>query len=112
VIMCTNRPNSLDPAIRRRAADIFYFNRPNEAQRYSVLNNILGELGLSENGIKEIVEITGLSGDRSYGFTYSDLIQRLIPTIVLDAYPTKAVSENRAIEIANSMLPTSPFKEN
>src|ERR1700730_1769869 len=37
VIMCTNRLNALDPAVRRRAADILTFARPDEAQRHAVL---------------------------------------------------------------------------
>jgi AAA+ superfamily predicted ATPase len=32
VVMCTNRLDALDPAVRRRAAVTFTFNRPNEAQ--------------------------------------------------------------------------------
>jgi SpoVK/Ycf46/Vps4 family AAA+-type ATPase len=112
VIMCTNRPNALDPAIKRRAADIFYFTRPNEEQRYSALYDPLTELGITEGDIKEIVKITGCRDEQNYGFTFSDLMQRLIPTIVLDAYPSKAVSADRAKEIANSIIPTQPFKEN
>lgn len=112
VIMCTNRPNSLDPAIKRRAADIFYFKRPNEDQRFSVLERPLTELGFTEGEIKEIVNLTGPQGDLDYGFTFSDLVQRLIPTIILDAYPTEAVSFTRAKEIVEKMHPTSIFKEN
>ena len=37
VIMCTNRINALDPAIKRRAADILTFSRPNDIQRMAVL---------------------------------------------------------------------------
>lgn len=112
VIMCTNRPNSLDPAIKRRAADIFYFNRPNENERFLVLHDPLIELGFNENEIKEIVALTGPQTDEQYGFTFSDLIQRLIPSIILDAYPNRAVTYSRAIEIIKTIHPTSIFKEN
>jgi AAA+ superfamily predicted ATPase len=112
VIMCTNRVNSLDPAIKRRAASILHFSRPNEKERYAVLNEPLNELGFSEKDINDIVEITGPKDGYEFGFTYSDLIQRLLPSIVLDSYPDKAVTVIRAIEIAKLMLPTSPFKEN
>lgn len=111
VIMCTNRPGSLDPAIKRRAADIFYFKRPNEDERYSVLSDPLLELGLKEKDIREVVSLTGVQKGREYGFTFSDLIQRLLPSIVLDSYPDKAVSTGRVKEIAAAMIPTSPFKE-
>jgi SpoVK/Ycf46/Vps4 family AAA+-type ATPase len=107
VIMCTNRPNALDPAIKRRASDIFYFRRPNKEQRYIVLKNTLEDLGIDEEELNELAEITG-QGD---GFTFSDLIQRLIPTIILDAYPSNAVSAIRAKEIAQIIIPTPPFKE-
>ena len=112
VIMCTNRPNALDPAIKRRAADILYFGRPNDEQRFSALHTVLSELGMSNGDINEIVQITGRQADRAFGFTYSDLMQRFIPTLVLDAYPHKAVSHDRAKEIAKTIIPTAPFKEN
>lgn len=112
VIMCTNRPNSLDPAIRRRAAEIVYFTRPNEEARLSVLSNPLIELGFSPEEINTIAELTGPQNKCTYGFTFSDLVQRLLPAFVLDAYPDKAVSYKRAVEITRSMTPTPPFKEN
>jgi len=111
VIMCTNRPNALDPAIRRRAAEIVYFQRPNEESRFGVLSTPLRELGFNDKEIKQIVELTGPNNDRVFGFTFSDLVQRLIPSIILDAYPYKKVEANRAIEIAKHIIPTSPFKE-
>jgi AAA+ superfamily predicted ATPase len=112
VIMCTNRPNALDPAIKRRAAEIFYFKRPNETQRFSVLEAPLTELGFTGAEIKKIADITGPREGMEYGFTFSDLIQRLLPSIILDAYPTQAVSFAKAKEIAAGMYPTSIFKEN
>ena len=41
-----------------------------------------------------------------------DLTQRLLPAIILDAYPNQRVEPSRALEISQSMLPTSPFQEN
>ena len=32
VIMCTNRYESLDPAVKRRAAEILTFHRPDDVQ--------------------------------------------------------------------------------
>jgi AAA+ superfamily predicted ATPase len=111
VIMCTNRPDALDPAIRRRAADLFVFGRPNTEQREAVLYTRLAELGLSDKEIHAITELTGGGSKNAPGFTFSDLTQRLLPTILLDAYPSKAVSGKRAIEITKSIQPTPPFKE-
>jgi SpoVK/Ycf46/Vps4 family AAA+-type ATPase len=112
VIMCTNRLNALDPAVRRRAADILTFARPDEAQRHTVIADALEQLGFTEPQIDALVAATGAQKGRAYGFTFSDLTQRLLPAIVLDAYPTNAVSPARAAEIAQRMVPTEPFREN
>jgi SpoVK/Ycf46/Vps4 family AAA+-type ATPase len=111
VIMCTNRVNALDPAIKRRAADILTFSRPDDNQRAAVLNGPLAQLGFSADQIKHFVKATGSIGERDYGFTFSDLTQRLIPAIVLDAYPTQAINPKRAFEVTKTIIPTPPFKE-
>src|SRR5258705_6280940 len=36
-IMCTNRLGALDPAVRRRAAEILEFTRPDDARRKALL---------------------------------------------------------------------------
>ncbi|MBN8520310.1 MAG: AAA family ATPase [Alphaproteobacteria bacterium] len=111
VIMCTNRLSSLDPAVRRRAADILSFNRPDEHQRHAVLGELLKQFGFTKAQIDALVSATGAQKGRAYGFTFSDLTQRLLPAIVLDAYPSNAVSAARALEIAGAMNPTAPFQE-
>lgn len=111
VIMCTNRVNALDPAIKRRAADILTFTRPDQSQRLAVLNEPLHQLGFTPDKIESIVTATGSNSNRDYGFTFSDLTQRLIPAIVLDAYPTQAINPKRALEITLLVEPTPPFKE-
>ncbi len=111
VIMCTNRLGALDPAIKRRAADILTFFRPDEAQRSAVLSVAFSQLGLSKRQVDAIVETTGPTDGRQYGFTFSDLTQRLLPAIVLDAYPNGPVDGSRAIEIARSINPTPPFRD-
>ncbi len=110
VIMCTNRLSALDPAVKRRAAETLAFERPNDAQRHAVLDGAAHALGLSEKHIEELVAATG-KGKGHYGFTFSDLSQRLLPAIVLDAYPSHGVEAARAIEIARQMQPTPPFEE-
>jgi AAA+ superfamily predicted ATPase len=111
VIMCTNRLSALDPAVRRRAADILEFNRPDDVQRRAVLHGALSTAGFSSHDIDALVTITGPAPKHDYGFTFSDLTQRLLPAFVLDAYPSGAVQPKRAAEIAKSMKPTPPFKE-
>ena len=109
VIMCTNRLDALDPAVRRRAADIIIFRRPNKLQRFAVIGPTLLKLGLSKQEIQSIVIVTGKRENTSFGFTYSDLTQRLLPAVILDAYPTNAVSAARVLEIASRIEPTKPF---
>lgn len=111
VIMCTNRLNALDPAVRRRAADILTFTRPDEEQRRTVLSPALESLGFSLHQIDQIILATGPQKDRNYGFTFSDLTQRLLPSIILEAYPNQKVIPARALEIAYSIVPTTPFKD-
>lgn len=111
VILCTNRLGSLDPAVRRRAADILTFSRPNDEQRCDVLTQSFSSLKFTAPEISNLVVATGKVNGREYGFTFSDLTHRLIPGIVLDAYPSKPVSAARALEIAKGMTPTPPFRE-
>jgi hypothetical protein len=110
VIMCTNRYDALDPAVTRRAAEILRFGRPGEEERRQLLAPKLAELGFDEAEIDAIVSVTG-ARDGQPGFTYSDLAQRLIPAIVLDAYPERPILPTRAIAIAEEMTPTPPFQD-
>jgi AAA+ superfamily predicted ATPase len=111
VILCTNRLSSIDPAVQRRAAEIFTFNRPNPEQRRAVLEVPLTEIGFSKKQVEEVVEATGSMEGRDYGFTYSDITQRLLPALVLDAYPNNPIAFDRALGVIRGITPTAPFKE-
>lgn len=111
VIMCTNRIGALDPAIKRRAADILAFSRPTEEQRSYILESNLRTLGFSKRDVADLVVLTGRTGSREYGFTFSDLTQRLLPAMVLGAYPDGPVTPVKAFEIARTIIPTEPFVE-
>lgn len=111
VLLCTNRLNSLDPAVKRRAADILTFERPDTVERQQVLSPVLEAIGFSTSQISELVKATGPSDGRDYGYTYSDILQRLIPAIVLDAYPNDEISAYRAVELAKQIVPTAPFQD-
>lgn len=111
VIMCTNRLSALDPAVKRRAAEVLSFGRPNEVQRRSVLTRRLGRLGIPDIAFDELVRVTGPREGNVPGFTFSDLTQRLIPSIVLDAYPSQAVNAGRAVRVAREMKPTPAFQD-
>jgi AAA+ superfamily predicted ATPase len=111
VILCTNRLSSIDPAVQRRAADIFCFARPNDAQRRAVLEAPLTEAGFSATEINRLVKLTGPADGAAAGFTFSDLTQRLLPTLVLDAYPDRAITFHRAIELLGTIQATPQFLE-
>lgn len=111
VIMCTNRLSALDPAVKRRAADILAFARPTPEQRSAVLAPALSEFGFRANEIAALVQATGPANGCDYGCSFSDLTQRVLPAIVLDAYPNKPVSAARAIEVVRSIPPTPPFND-
>ena len=110
VILCTNRLSAIDPAVRRRAADVFEFGRPNAEQRRTVLSQPLQEIGFTEKQIDEVVQMTGESTTDGIGFTFSDLTQRLIPTLVLDAYPDGPITFSRTVELIGQMHPTPQFR--
>jgi hypothetical protein len=100
-----------DPAVQRRAADVFVFKRPADSQRRLVIEGPLSEAGFTAVQIDKIVALTGVSKENPAGFTFSDLTQRLLPTLVLDAYPDRPVSFARAVEIVTSMRATPPFRD-
>ena len=67
--------------------------------------------GFTSVQIEDLVQATGASNGEAYGFTYSDLTQRLLPRLVLDAFPTDPVSPIRALAIARGMRATPPFED-
>jgi AAA+ superfamily predicted ATPase len=109
-VMCTNRLDSLDPAVRRRAADTFEFGRPDEIQRAAILRPALADAKLTEEQILALAKTIGPTREVHYGYTYSDIAQRLLPEILLDAFPERPISFERALEIAKRLKPTPPFK--
>lgn len=111
VIMCTNRLNAVDPAVRRRAAEVLSFTRPNDEQRRYLFQSQLGALGLGDDVIGQLVKLTGERAQGVPGFTFSDINQRLIPSIILAAYPRNPVDARTALLTAHNMIPTPPFQD-
>ena len=109
IVMCTNRTEALDPAVMRRAAAVFAFQRPNDEQRAAVLARALEHVGITDQELRELVSLTGATADRGYGFTYSDLRHRLIPAAVVDAFPEQPITTARLIELLVNTPPTAPF---
>lgn len=112
VIMCTNRLGSLDPAIRRRAANILEFGRPSLEQRQAVFAVYLSDAGLDDHALQRIAEATGPQGEGVYGMTFSDITQRLLPEAAFAAYRSNSkVTETIILETAARTAPTPPFNE-
>jgi AAA+ superfamily predicted ATPase len=111
IILCSNRLSAIDPAVQRRAADVFVFKRPTDPQRRLVVEGPLSEAGFSGSQIDKIVALTGVSKENPVGFTFSDLTQRLLPTLVLDAYPDRPLTFKRAVQIVTAMKATPPFRD-
>jgi len=108
VIMCTNRAEALDPAIRRRAAAEFEFTRPDDAQRAAVLTAIFDGVGLTNWQVDQLVHLTGSNG-RGYGYTYSDLVDRILAAACLAAYPDRPITAALIAEQIHANPPTRPF---
>lgn len=111
VVMCTNRLEAIDPAVRRRAAATFSFTRPGDEQRHAVLDPVLEEVGFTKQQIRTLVELTGPAKGRGYGHTYSDLTQRILPGLLLAAFPSKPITFDLAKEVLESHPPTPPFTD-
>jgi AAA+ superfamily predicted ATPase len=111
-VMCTNRPDAIDPAVARRAAHIFRFERPGAEQRRAVLMAAFNGTGVSSDDIEKVGQLLGPMESRTYGATYSDLRQRFVPDAVLDAFGRDTpISGPRLVELAASFIPTRPFGE-
>jgi AAA+ superfamily predicted ATPase len=110
VILVTNRLDALDPAVRRRAARVFEFRRPDTAQRRALLAAELAGVDLDPAALTALAEATGPSADRDYGHTYSDLRQRVIPEIVLQAFSLgMPIGTHAALAVTRAIEPTRPF---
>ena len=111
-VLCTNRADSIDPAVTRRAAHIFTFERPDEGQCRHVLTEAFADAGIPPCIVDELVHLLGPASERQYGVTYSDLRQRFIPDAVLDAFGAcTPIEGKRLIEIAEKFVPTRPFTQ-
>ncbi len=109
VIMCTNRLEAIDPAILRRATEMFVFERPNAEKRAAILKPALEELGFDAQQITKTVEATGKTEERNYGYTFSDITHRLFHAITMSAYPDKSINFDDVLKAARQIKPSPPF---
>lgn len=87
-IFITNRPDALDPAVRRRAALELSFERPNAEARARMFRTLLPELKLAEDAVARLVVRTGVEAPQNDGvpFTASDITDRLLAAALRAAY--------------------------
>jgi AAA+ superfamily predicted ATPase len=108
-LFITNRPEALDPAIRRRAALDLHFARPGDDIRAQIFRTSVPELRLAEEEVTRLVELTGPDEHKNKGvpFTASDLTDRLLPAALRQAYRQRRALEVRdLIEQAQILEPT------
>ena len=105
VILCTNRLDSLDAALRRRALIVEEFTRPSRQELYDLFVQDLSDLDLEEHDIAKLVELT-MPTNNSPGWSYSDVRTRLYPTAVASAFPDSPLTMNHLFDVAASMQPS------
>ena len=109
IVICTNRYETLDPAVLRRAAIHHRFERPTEEQIEFLLRSAFENV-FEDQQYRELARLTGPDWNgRVYGFTFSDITQRLIPSLFREAYPDRPLTYELAISVAEKIEPTRPF---
>lgn len=112
VIFITNRPEALDPAVRRRAALDLFFERPNDLTRREIIVSSIPELTLSREQVNELLNLTGTKTDKNKGipFTASDITDRLLPAALREAYSQgRELSFNDLLLQAAKLEPSPPM---
>jgi len=110
IVMCTNRLYAIDPAIQRRAIAIFNFSRPNDEQRLYIFQKYLEGTAFTTEELEKLVKLTGKNENREYGYTYSDIIQIVLPALVLDTFPDGQITMDKLEKILEKIPPSPPVK--
>lgn len=108
VVLSTNRHETIDPAVLRRAAAHHIFARPTLEQRAHVLGIALNGV-LTDGEVRKLAEATGPARGRAYGYTFSDLTQRFLPSLLLEAFPDQPITFDLAGVLVGKIEPTKPF---
>ena len=109
VILCTNRHRSLDPAVLRRTAIHHEFKRPDAKQRNALFRSAFNDI-FDDKQYNELARLTGRDENgQNHGYSFSDITQRLIPNILLEAFPDRPVSLEIAVSVIGKTQPTQPF---
>jgi len=109
VFLCTNRLSVLDAALRRRAAIVEEFKRPDEHERIALLRQDLEGLKLTNPQLAELATAMGPKAHQP-GWTYSDIRTRLYPSAMAKAFPDKPLTFEFLLSSAHELAP-SPIME-
>lgn len=105
LIMITNRPDALDPAVLRRAALRLNFQRPNDAARFSVFQRLLQGTTATDLEIQQLVKLT----TSKLPFTYSDLTDRIARLALRRCWKTNQPFGVAALRAAIAEIEPSPL---
>lgn len=108
----TNRPDALDPAVRRRAALALRFERPDDGVRAEILRSSVPELALEKEDLAELVRLTSPQDPKNQGipFTASDLTDCLLAGALREAFvQRRALAVNDLLVQARKLKPTPPI---
>ena len=64
---------------------------------------------LTETEFQKLVKLMDPDQKRKYGYTFSDITQRFLPNLLLEAFPDKAITFDLAASVAQKIEPTRPF---
>ena len=95
--------------MHRRAALRLTFDRPNDEVRAAILRQSLPELNLTEKNVQDLVRQTGATAkkNKGVGFTASDITDRLLPSVLREAYSRgRPITSDDLIALASAMLPS------
>jgi SpoVK/Ycf46/Vps4 family AAA+-type ATPase len=109
IIFCTNRFESIDPAILRRAAYVEEFLRPDDVARREIFEMDCDGLGFDNASMQEFVALTGPGGLHKLGYTFSDIRTRLLPEALSQAYPTRKIDKSDLVAAIQRIVPTPPI---
>ena len=110
VFLCTNRVSILDAAIRRRAAIVEEFLRPNDAERHQLFAADLKGMKLSDGQIATLVSATAATAKQPV-WTYSDIRTRLYPAALALAFPREALRFDHLKTAATTLKPSPIMKD-
>lgn len=107
LIMITNRPDALDPAVIRRAALRLNFQRPNERARFAVFQRVLHGTNATDAQINELVKLTA----NKIPYTFSDLTDRIARLALRRAWKGNQPFGYSALKSAIAEVEPSPLMD-